>query len=158
MRFEFSSIGLIISILILMPSLLFFTLFPPKNAPAAAPAINPIFTLLERVGQGAVFMVLIFLTKPDFSGRDADVWAMLTAVCFVLYYIMWIRYLARGRDRGYLTKAFLFIPIPLAVFPVCALLFASLWGESLWLCIATVIFAVGHLAVSWASAVSDGNT
>jgi hypothetical protein len=46
---------------------------------------------------------------------------------------------------------FLFIPIPLAVIPVCAFGCAALWGRSLWLGAATVILAIGHITVTWIS-------
>ncbi|WP_151732843.1 hypothetical protein [Paenibacillus tengchongensis] len=152
MKPEFSAIGLMISILILLPSMVFFTLFPPKGGLGAEPSVHAVFIYLERIGQMAILLVLIFFTKQHFSGRPFNVWAVLMAACLLLYYIIWVRYIAGGQHAADLTRPFLFIPIPLAVFPVCALLCAAAWGHSLPLALVAAAFAVGHLTVSWASA------
>jgi hypothetical protein len=71
--------------------------------------------------------------------------------CIVTYYGLWFRYIGSGREFSSLWLPFLFIPIPLAVIPVCAFGFAALWGRSPWLGAATVILAIGHITVTWIS-------
>ncbi|WP_150273097.1 hypothetical protein [Paenibacillus tepidiphilus] len=119
---------------------------------ATEPSVHAVFIYMERIGQMAILLVLILFTKSNFSGRPIDVWAVLTVICLLLYYIIWVRYIVNGQYAADLTNPFLSVPIPLAVFPVCALLFAAIWGHSLPLGLAAAVFAAGHLTVSWASA------
>lgn len=146
----FSFIGTLIGILILLPSILFFAKFPPKNMPADSTDPGLIYTILERVGQIGCLAVLA-ISKDNFQGTAADVWAMLMILCIAVYYCLWIRYIAKGQDYIWLWKPLLFIPIPLAIFPVLAYGFAALWGKSVWLGIAVLLLAIGHFRISWHS-------
>lgn len=47
-----------------------------------------------------------------------------------------------------------FIPIPMAILPVFAFLFAAVGGKSVLLGFATVIFAIGHIVNSWHTYIS----
>jgi hypothetical protein len=148
----FSLIGTLIGIVILLPSLLFYILFPPKNAPANSSGAEPgmIYTIFERIGQMGCLTILV-LSKDNFQGRHVDIWAVMMLFCMVVYYGFWIRYIAKGQDSKWLLKPLLFIPIPLAIFPVCAFGFTALWGKSIWLGIAVVILAIGHIKTTWQS-------
>ncbi|WP_010240085.1 hypothetical protein [Clostridium arbusti] len=55
----FSFIGTLIGILIVLPSILFFVKFPPKNIPANLTNAGVIYTILERVGQMCQFSIII---------------------------------------------------------------------------------------------------
>lgn len=69
----------------------------------------------------------------------------------VLYYIVWIRYFMGGMDVSLMSKSFLFIPIPLAVFPVCYYLFASLWLHNYIASTFMIVFGIAHYTVSYLS-------
>ena len=66
----------------------------------------------------------------------------------ILYYIVWIRYFAGGRDVALLNRPFLFVPMPLAVFPVLYFLCAALWLHNIPAAIMMMIFGAAHLTVS----------
>ena len=63
-------------------------------------------------------------------------------------YVTWLRYFADGRKVTLLRRAFLFVPMPLAVFPVLYFLCAAIWLHNLPAAIIMVIFGAAHLAVS----------
>ncbi|MDF2685318.1 MAG: hypothetical protein K0S55_499, partial [Clostridia bacterium] len=129
---------------------IFFIKFPPKNAPSNMKEASPVFTLLERAGQAGCFISLI-ISKDYFRIDNINIYLFLMLICIIFYYGLWIRYIIKGCDFYLLWKPFLFIPIPLAVFPVSAFAFAALWGNCIWLGIAAIILAVGHITVSWNS-------
>ncbi len=146
----FSFIGTLIAILILLPSSLFFIRFPPKNIPADLTDLGGVYTVLERIGQVGCLTVLV-MSKENFQGMKINIWTLLMMLCIIVYYCLWIRYVVKGQEYNWLWKPLFFIPIPLAIFPVCAFAFAALWGKSGWLGIAVIVLAMGHITTSWHS-------
>lgn len=144
----FSLTGLIITASILLPNLLMIFL-PPKEMPSKVKNAGVFFTIIERIGQGACFLLPVF-SKDYIEAANLGVWFILAAVCVAFYYGLWVRY-ALKRDFGLLFAPLAFIPIPMAVFPVLAFAFIAVWIFSIWLGIAAVVLAVGHFANSWAS-------
>ena len=140
----FSWIGSLMGIGLLLPSILFFIRFPPKNTPADLKDAGLLWTIFERAGQIGCFSILV-VSRDHFQGRPVNVWAILMLLCIIIYYGVWVRYVVKGQDYIWLSKPLLFIPVPLAIFPVCAFGFAALWGKSVWLGIAAVILAIGHV-------------
>jgi len=70
---------------------------------------------------------------------------MLIAVVFmVLYYIVWIRYFIKGRDKKWLKASFCFVPIPLEIFPVLYFLFASLYLNNYIIAVISGFFGICH--------------
>lgn len=53
-----------------------------------------------------------------------------------------------GRDVALLGKPFLFVPIPLAVFPVLYYLCAAIWMSNLPAAAVMAVFGIAHIAVS----------
>ena len=53
-----------------------------------------------------------------------------------------------GREISLLSRSFLFVPMPLAVFPVLYFLCAAIWLRNLPAAIIMVIFGTAHLTVS----------
>lgn len=145
----FSFMGTLIAITILVPNLLLIK-FPPKNAPDNSKDIKIIFTILERIGQVACIFLLI-ISKRNFNNLSMNVYALLMSLCILIYYYLWIRYLIKDQNYRLLWEPLIFIPIPMAVFPVCAFAFAALLGKSVWLGIAVIFLAIGHLVNSWNS-------
>ena len=140
----FSLTGLILMLLLMLPSVTFFLLFPPKDVPENTSRPHRVWTVLEKAGQAGCVILLLFTELQIVL----SVWPVLCLLCLVVYYGLWIRYIAKGRDYKWLWAPFLGIPVPLAVFPVAAFGLAAAWGQSIWLGAATAVLAVGHIAVS----------
>ena len=77
-----------------------------------------------------------------------SIWFAAAVVFLILYYIVWIRYFVGGRDVALLGKPFLFVPIPLAIFPVLYYLFAAVWMDNIPAVITMLIFGAAHVTVS----------
>lgn len=135
--------GVNIAALILAPNILYFVL-PVLNMPKDTGNAGLVFNVLEKLGQvGSI--VILCITKFGMVNN----WSLVMAFSLCFYYGLWVRYFLKGRDYKWLFAPIFFIPIPMAVFPIIAIGSAALWAKSIWLGIATIIFAVGHLANSW---------
>lgn len=139
----FSITGTIIAAVMLLPNIIYL-FFPPQNVPESKKDAGLFFTVLERVGQ-IVLIVLLAVSHDSLDGRAFDVWAVLMVVCIAVYYGLWLRYFLKGRQYGMLYRPMLTLPVPMAVFPVFAFAFAGVWGNSLLLLAASVVFALGHI-------------
>lgn len=144
----FSLIGTVIGVLLFLPSVFVFIKFPPKNVIKGTKKEPILLTGIERVGQ-ATCLVSLAISKDFFIMSNINIWMILMSISIIIYWGLWMRYIVKGQDSCWMWKPFFFIPIPLAVFPVCAFGFAALWGKCIWLGIATVILAIGHLSISW---------
>lgn len=155
----FSVFGTIIAVLTMLPSFTFFIFFPPVNKPSGTQAHEPLpLTILERLGQAAC-LILLIISRSWFDTRSFDIWLALCIACLLVYYGLWIRYLINGRNYVLLYKPLQFIPVPMAVFPVAVFAFAAVWGQSIWLGIAAVLFGSGHIPISvMNSRLADGNS
>lgn len=148
----FSWTGLIMMLLIMLPSIAFALLFPPKNMPEKPGRPRMVFVILERVGQAGCVILSMFTELPI----ALSAWSALCLICLIVYYSLWIRYIAKGKDFKWLFAPFLGIPVPMAIFPVAAFGFAAVWGQSIWLGAASAVLATGHIAVSLNSYKSVG--
>ncbi|MNZ94644.1 hypothetical protein D3C78_1137580 [compost metagenome] len=144
----FSLLGTAIAIVILLPSIIFLIKFPPGHAAEEASKLPKTFGALEKIGQAGCIISLV-ISKDFFVMEQANFFTLLMIVCLVLYYALWIAYAMKGGDFSMMLKPLLFIPIPGAVLPVCAFVFAALWGQCWWLGISAIILAAGHCAISW---------
>jgi hypothetical protein len=142
----FSFAGFIIAAAVFAPNLLFI-FFPPGNVPEGLKDKGAFFTVLERLGQAGC-IVLLLISRDSFSSLSVNLWFLLMAFCIVAYYCLWIRYIALGRGFYLLFKPHAMIPVPMAVFPVLAFAFAAVLGRSVWLGIAVILLAIGHIANS----------
>lgn len=149
-KMGFSYIGMVIVILILPPSIIFTIKFPPKNQPISNAKVGLIFTILEKTGQ-ALCLAILIMSEDNFKEAQFNIFMPLMSSCIAIYYCLWFRYIRGGQEFSLLSKPLFFIPVPLAIFPVCAFGFAALWIESFWLLMSTLILAIGHITVSWQS-------
>lgn len=143
----FSWVGLVIAIILILPSIIFFTYFPPTDAIEIIET-KKVYTIFERVGQIGSFMSLV-ISKDYLLLSNRNIWFYFMLIGIIIYWILWIRYVIKGRETKYTLIPFLGIPIPLAVIPVCIFIFAALWGNCIWLGVFGIIFAIGHLKVTW---------
>lgn len=139
--------GLIIAILLLLPHI-FYLAYPPKQGAKRRRKPNPFFLVLERVGFLACILTLL-LSGENFKNAEFSIFLGLWMVSLLLYLLLWIRYFANGRDTVYLSKPFLFFPVPSAVFSALTLLFTGIWIGSIPLCIAAAVYAVGHIFLTF---------
>lgn len=145
----FSLLGTLMALILLAPSMLMIK-FPPENVPAGVRDAGSVFIILERIGQLGCIGILA-ISKDNFQHVKFGILAALIVLFIMIYYGLWIRYIVKGQQFKLLWDPLVFIPIPMAVIPVCAFGLAAIWGKSIWLSLAVVCLAIGHLANSWQS-------
>lgn len=102
---------------------------------------------VEQISRIAYLLAITLLvSRKPFHLRS--VWLCLAAFFLLLYYIVWIRYFAGGRNIALLNRPFFFVPMPLAVFPVLYFLCAAIWLHNIPAAILMMIFGAAHLTVS----------
>ena len=146
LKVSFSWIGLVIFALPMLINIV-YVMFPPAGKAEQPAAVTHWIEIVEQIGRIAyLFAVTLLVSRETLSFRS--VWFFLAAVFLVLYYAVWLRYFMGGREIALLSRSFLFVPMPLAVFPVLYFLCAAIWLHNLPAAIIMVIFGAAHLAVS----------
>lgn len=146
LKLSFSWVGLVVFALPMLINIA-YAVFPPAGAAPAAKTVTRWVEAVEQISRIAYLLALVFLVidRPPRTGRG---WLIAAIVFLVLYYIVWIRYFAGGRDVALLGKPFLFVPLPLAVFPVLYYLCAAVWMGNLPAAVLMAVFGAAHLTVS----------
>ena len=146
LKVSFSWIGLVVFTLPMLINIA-YAIFPPNGKVEQTAAVTRWIEMVEQICRIAYLLAITLLvSRKTFSFRSA--WLCLAAFFLLLYYIVWIRYFAGGRDIALLNRPFLFVPMPLAVFPVLYFLCAALWLNNIPSAIIMVIFGAAHLMVS----------
>lgn len=146
LKVSFSWIGLVIFALPMLINIV-YVMFPPAGKAEQTSAVTHWVEIVEQISRIAyLFAVTLLVSRETLSFRS--VWFSLAAVFLVLYYAVWLRYFMGGREIALLSRSFLFVPMPLAVFPVLYFLCAAIWLKNLPAAIIMVIFGAAHLAVS----------
>ena len=138
--------GWLIPVLVLFPSLLLIR-FPPTVKPVDASSVNRWLALMERLGQAGVFVIPCFY-RPRIEGAIAVASLVAMALSLICYYYGWLRYMRLGRKYALLFAPLWGVSLPLAVMPVVYFGAAAAMVRSWYLALATLVFAIGHLAVS----------
>ena len=138
---SFSWAGLVVFALPMLINIA-YVLFPPveKTEPAA------VTRWVELVEQGSRMAYLLAVSRQPLALRS--VWLYLAGGFLALYYAVWLRYFAGGRKTELLRRAFLLVPLPLAVFPVLYYLCAAIWLHNVPAVIIMLIFDAAHITVS----------
>ena len=146
MKLSFSRLGLVLFVLPMLINLA-YVMFPPAEEAKADGAVPRWVEGIEQISRIAyLFAVTLLVSRENLSFRS--VCFSLAAVFLVLYYAVWLRYFMGGREIALLSRSFLFVPMPLAVFPVLYYLCAAIWLHNLPAAIIMVIFGAAHLTVS----------
>ena len=146
LKVSFSWIGLVIFALPMLINIV-YVMFPPAGKAEQTSAVTHWVEIVEQISRIAyLFAVTLLVSREPLSFRS--VWFSLAAVFLVLYYAVWLRYFMGGREIALLSRSFLFVPMPLAVFPVLYFLCAAIWLHNLPAAIIMVIFGAAHLTVS----------
>ena len=146
LKVSFSWIGLVIFALPMLINIA-YVMFPPAGKAEQTTAVTHWIEIVEQISRIAyLFAVMLLVNRETLSFRS--VWFSLAAVFLVLYYAVWLRYFMGGREIALLSRSFLLVPMPLAVFPVLYYLCAAIWLHNLPAAIMMVIFGAAHIAVS----------
>ena len=146
MKLSFSRLGLVLFVLPMLINIA-YVMFPPAEEAKADGAVPRWVEGIEQVSRAAYLFAVTFLVSRE-PIEPRSVWLFLAALFLLLYYVVWIRYFAGGREIALLRRAFLFVPMPLAVFPVLYYLCAAIWLHNLPAAIIMMIFGAAHLTVS----------
>lgn len=150
MHFGFSWVGLIIFLLPMIINV-FYVIFPPKGNGGEGDTQNKKFPILEAIEHGTriAYAVVLCILISNKSLNYTNPLLYISIVFLILYYIVWIRYFIGGRDTKLLGIKFLFIPMPLAVFPVLYFIFASLWMNNYIATGVMLVFGMVHNIISY---------
>ena len=146
LHLSFSWVGLVIFALPMLINIA-YAVFPPEGKTETSAAVTRWVEIVEQVSRIAyLFAVTVLVSREPLDWLS--VWFFLAVVFLVLYYAVWIRYFAGGRKAALLNRAFLLVPIPLAVFPVLYYLCAAVWLHNLPAVILMLIFGAAHITVT----------
>ena len=146
LKLSFSWIGLAVFALPMLVNIAYAVFPPAKKAEQTAAAARWI-EIVEQISRIAYLAAITLLVSRKAIGVRS-VWLWLAAVFLILYYAVWIRYFAGGRKIALLNRPFLFVPMPLAVFPVLYYLCAAVWLHNIPAVILMTVFGAAHLTVS----------
>lgn len=149
MKIGFSWLALVIFALPMLINIV-YVILPPVNAPEHQAETNKIIEGVEQVTRILYLFILCFLVSQKQLNFKSP-WLYIGLIFLALYYIVWIRYFVGGRDIGLMSKAFLFIPMPLAVFPVLYFICAAIWMHNIPAVVIMAIFGVAHNIISYQS-------
>ena len=146
MKLSFSRLRLVLFVLPMLINLA-YVMFPPAGKAEQTAAVTHWVEIVEQISRiDYLFAVTLLVSREILSFRS--VYFSLAAVFLVLYYAVWIRYFAGGREIALLRRAFLFAPMPLVVFPVLYFLCAAVWLHNVPAVLLMMIFGAAHLTVS----------
>ena len=146
LKASFSWIGLVIFALPMLINIA-YVMFPPAGKAEQTAAVTHWIEIVEQISRIAyLFAVTLLVSRDRLSFRSG--WLYLAATFLILYYAVWLRYFMGSRKIALLRRSFLFVPMPLAVFPVLYFLCAAIWLHNLPAATIMVIFGAAHLTVS----------
>jgi len=143
--------GGLVSVLVLLPNVLWMLLPPrgePEGNPGPTPRLHRLLEILEWVGRIAT-LVIPFFYRIEVQSTAQVIAVVVMVLALLFYYAGWARYFVQGRSHALMFEPFLGVPIPLAISPIACFLAASVLFGSWYLALATVIFAIGHLSISF---------
>ena len=145
---DFHIAGVIASVLILLPNLLYMA-YPPEDMPLHNGKAPLWLTVVENIGRFTCLIYpIIFGADTAIAIASGSIIVYLMAAFILAYYILWARYFAHGRTFKLLFRPLFFIPVPMAVFPAAYFLILSLLLQSPMMATAAVVFAAGHIPIS----------
>ncbi len=146
LKLSFSWVGLVVFALPMLINIA-YAVFPPVGKTEQGTAVPHWIEIVEQISRIAYLAAITLLVSRE-PIQFRSVWFWLAAWFLILYYAVWIRYFVSGREIALLNRTFLFIPMPLAVFPVLYFLCAAVWLHNLPAVILMTIFGAAHLTVS----------
>lgn len=144
-HFGFSYVGFIFILMLSIPNFIWI-----KNQPKGYTAENEskILLMLERTGE--ILTTCCALLFSDFNLQKWSNWTWWLIAAFVLmlmYEVWWIRYFKSKHSMADFYSSFLGIPVAGATLPVMAFFLLGIYGKVIWMLIACIILAVGHVGI-----------
>lgn len=144
-HFGFSYVGFIFILMLSIPNFIWM-----KNQPKGYSAENEnrILLFLERTGE--ILTTCCALLFSDFNLQKWSNWTWWLVAAFVLmlmYEVWWIRYFKSKRSVADFYSSFLGIPVAGATLPVMAFFLLGIYGKVIWMLIACIILAIGHIGI-----------
>ena len=146
LKLSFSWVGLVVFALPMLINIA-YAVFPPVGKAEQGVVVPHWIEIVEQISRIAYLAAITLLVSRE-PIQFRSVWLWLAALFLILYYAVWIRYFVGGREIALLNRAFLFVQMPLAVFPVLYFLCAAVWLHNLPAVILMTIFGAAHLTVS----------
>jgi hypothetical protein len=144
-------LGWLVSVLVLVPNLIFFKFLPAKSSPkpqrGSKSSVMKLMEYLERIGQVGVFAIPFFYqTSVQTVLQKISLKVMI--VFLLIYYSGWLRFFLKGRQYVFLYSPLMGLPLPMAVSPIAYFLAASFFLNSWFLGAFAVVLAIGHIYIS----------
>lgn len=146
MKLSFSWVGIVVFALPMLINIA-YVIFPPTGEVPSSKSVTRWVEIIEAVSRIVYLVLLTFLVNKN-PLKPKSGWALAAVVFLLLYYIVWIRYFIGGRNVALLGQPFLFVPIPLAIFPVVYYLCAAIWMGNIPAAVAMSVFGAAHITVS----------
>ena len=146
MKLSFSWVGIVVFALPMLINIA-YVIFPPAGEISSSKSVTRWVEIIEAVSRIVYLILLTFLVNKT-PLEPKSVWLLAAVAFLILYYIVWIRYFIGGRDVALLGRSFLFVPIPLAIFPVIYYLCAAIWMGNIPAAVAMTVFGAAHITVS----------
>lgn len=132
--------GLCIVIAILIPNIIYAI----KFRGAENKCTNKVMNILEQIGRyGCMILLVLNIGKTEFAFRSIAAFLSYFAgngLLVLTYWIIWIIYFIKQSKWKSMA---------LAILPAVMFLLSGIALQHGWLVIAAVIFAVGHIYVTW---------
>lgn len=144
-------LGVILALLSVVPVILTYTVFRPKNKVINLKDLGKKDRILFIVNKiiYIVNIIILVLNTQSFDIKTANIWFGVMCFFYILYYELYIRYIKRGRRQEELYSKLFFIRIPLFLSMSFALLFAGVWGKNLIITITAILFTITNLYSSY---------
>jgi hypothetical protein len=146
-HFGFSYIGLIYLLMLYIPNIIWGKNLP-KDYEKYVKNENKVLLTLERIGE--VLVTVIVPIFKDFNINNISYWSILLLVSFllmILYEIYWIRYFKSNKTMKDMYASIIGIPVPIASLPVFTFLLLGIYGRNIFMIIASIIMAIGHIGI-----------
>lgn len=144
MDFMFSSVALILLVMLFVPNLL-WTKYPPNDYEKYSKNENKVLLALERIGQVLVVVLSLFCGV-NFSSNPM---LLISIYLMILYDICWIRYFRSSRTLCDMYNNLFLIPLPKATLPVITFLILGICASNIFLVISSVVLGIGHIGIHW---------
>ena len=141
----FSYVGLVYLLMLFIPNLIWINKKPKCYNTLSE---SRILRATERTGQFLVTCCAIIFC--DFNLKPWSVWNIWLIVSFafmVLYEIWCVRYFKSQKALKDFYSSILGIPLAGATLPVIAFLLLGIYGKVIWLIIAVIPLAIGHIGI-----------
>jgi hypothetical protein len=135
----FSSKGLVVFILTMLPNILFFVLKNPNSS--AAVANNHLLLDIIEHGSQAIFVALLIFCVTKNESPIICGYTIFIAILLLSYYGLWIAYFTTGTNFIMLMS--------MAIFPVIYFILAEIWLHNLLAIVPTVIFGISHIIITY---------